>query len=200
MRARMGLLYSGIVSELREIKLGDKPASMLEVSKKGTVPVLVLSNGEVLDESRDILMWALETSDPDDWLMQDAPQQVVAADALIDHNDGEFKSCLDRYKYHERFPEQSMEQHRASGESFLLELDQRLNKHTYLIGNSLSYADIAIVPFVRQYAHCDKVWFGQTPYAALQAWLDGLLQSDGFVGVMKKYLPWQVGDKPIYFP
>lgn len=187
-RARMALHYAGVQVELREVLLKDKPASMLAASAKGTVPVFIFPDGKVLDESYDLMRWALSQNDPDHWWADEREQQV---NELIQWNDGEFKQHLDHYKYFERFPEHSMEYYRAQAEEFLNALEQRLSVKKYLLGEHISLADIAIFPFIRQFAFADKAWFDVAPYPKLQSWLDEFLASDLFLAVMEKHPVWQ---------
>ncbi len=182
MRARMALKYAGISVDIREISLREKPLSMLKVSPKGTVPVLVLNDGLVLEQSLDIMLWALQQHDSEGWLSE----SLSESRAFIAENDGDFKYALDRYKYPERFPEHSMEFHRAQGEIFLKKLEVRLNETTYLFKSSITLADIAIFPFVRQFAAVDNAWFESAPYPKLQAWLKGLIGSTLFESIMQK--------------
>ena len=184
MRARMALRYSGIALNIVEVSLKSKPAEMLALSGKGTVPVLSV-DGRVIDESLEIMHWALEQKDPQDWLLKDNPSAQHVSAALIEENDQLFKVYLDRYKYADRYPEQPMEHYRAQGASFLQKLDERL-QHEYLVADHLSLADIALAPFVRQFAHVDRDWFAEAPYRHLQAWLQRFLESELFVGVMTK--------------
>lgn len=179
MRARMALKYSGISVEIREVKLNNKPQEMLNYSPKATVPVLILPNGEVIDESLDIMLWAISQHDPNNWQLEGFKQ-------LIDENDSVFKQHLDKYKYSVRYPEHSPEYYRQQGEIFLQQLEQNLEQHKYLLCDQITIADVAIFPFIRQYAHVDKQWFDQTPYRQLQTWFDEFLQSDLFNAVMKK--------------
>ncbi|MGF6284290.1 glutathione S-transferase [Pseudomonas silensiensis] len=185
MRARMALRYSGVAVNIVEVSLKAKPAEMLALSSKGTVPVLSV-DGQVIDESLAIMHWALAQSDPQDWLLKDDPvgQQLIAA--LIEENDQVFKMHLNRYKYAERYPEQPMAFYRVEGEVFLRRLDELLEGRDYLLAEHPSLADVALMPFVRQFAHVDREWFGQTPYLRLQAWLQQFLESDLFIGVMQK--------------
>ncbi|MBK5354313.1 glutathione S-transferase [Pseudomonas sp. TH41] len=185
MRARMALRYSGVAVQIVEVSLKAKPADMLALSSKGTVPVLSI-DGQVIDESLEIMRWALAQNDPQDWLLKDDPvgQQHIAG--LIDENDQVFKVHLNRYKYAERYPEQPMAFYRAQGEAFLRKLDELLEGRDYLLATHLSLADVALMPFVRQFAHVDREWFGQTPYVRLQAWLQRFLESDLFTSVMAK--------------
>ena len=188
MRARMALRYSGIAVEIREIALKDKPGSMLQVSPKGTVPVLVIG-ATVIDESLDIMYWALAQHDPDHWLPREESRRAEI-ETLIAVNDYEFKAALDRYKYATRFPEQSVETYRGQGEVFLQTLESRLQMQPWLCGQQRTLADMAIFPFVRQFAMVDMAWFEHSSYAAVNAWLAALKESDLFQAVMKKYPTW----------
>jgi glutathione S-transferase len=190
MRARMALSYAGIPVEIREIALKQKPAPMLKVSPKGTVPVLVLTDGSVFEQSLDIINWALQQSDRDGWGMQTNLAQKNLAEELIALNDGAFKQVLDKYKYAIRFPENPPEIYRAQGEKFLQRLESLLSQTTYLCRDTNSKADIAIFPFVRQFSMVDEAWFERAHYPKLKAWLNGLLNSELFVGIMQKYPTW----------
>jgi len=198
MRARLGIVLAGIQVELREIVLRHKPAHMLAISPKGTVPVLQLAgNGKhVLEESRDILQWALEQQDPQGLLNTD----LARAQALIDKNDNEFKHWLDRYKYFDRYPELTQSEYRQRGEVFLQELEHLLAQQPYLLGPRISIADLGIMPFVRQFAHVDRDVFYNLPYPHLQQWLKHWLEHPAFVQTMVKYKPWQEGDDLVIFP
>lgn len=189
MRARMALRYSNIDVEIREIALREKPAHMLAVSPKGTVPVLVLASGEVIDQSLDIMDWALQQSDVDGWIIQDQIGQKLTTD-LISTNDGAFKQALDKYKYAIRFPENPPDVYRAQGEEFLQGLESLLQQNACLCRNTISKADVAIFPFVRQFSMVDEVWFEGADYPALKAWLNGLLNSQLFTDVMQKFPVW----------
>ena len=190
MRARMALRYANIDVEIREIALREKPAHMLTVSPKGTVPVLVLAGGKVLEQSLDIMDWAVEKSDVDEWIIQDQAVQKLSDD-LIATNDGAFKQALDKYKYAIRFPENPPDLYRVSGEEFLKRLESLLRQHTYLCRNTITKADVAIFPFVRQFSMVDEIWFEAANYPALKAWLNGLLNSQLFIDVMEKYPVWK---------
>ncbi|MFW5439767.1 MAG: glutathione S-transferase [Methylophilaceae bacterium] len=183
MRARMGLKYVGVDVEIREISLRDKPKHMVTISPKATVPVLVLADGKVIDESLNILYWALEQSDVDGWLALDD----VIAKALIAENDTSFKAALDAYKYPERNPDKTQEEYRVRGEVFLQKLEALLEKNEGLLGALPTLADIAIFPFVRQFRGVDMVWFGAAPYPKLNAWLTTLIESGLFKSVMQKH-------------
>lgn len=182
MRARMALKYAGIPVEIREISLKDKPAHMLQVSPKGTVPVLVLPSGKVIDQSIEIMHWALHENDVDGWLSADASQTRQ----LIDENDGSFKQALDKYKYAIRFPEQSAQVYRTQSEEFLSRLEQKLEETSFLVADTLSLADIAIFPFIRQFAAVDVTWFESADYLKLKTWLKRLVESELFQSVMEK--------------
>ena len=179
MRARMALRYSGVPLSIVEVSLKAKPAEMLALSPKGTVPVLVCADGRVIEQSLEIMHWALARHDPDNWLGPDSA-------ALIEENDQVFKVNLDRYKYAIRYPEQPMEHYRAQGAAFLQRLEVLLEQTPYLAGDTLSLADIALAPFVRQFAHVDRDWFEQAPYPRLNAWLERFLASALFTAVMAK--------------
>lgn len=185
MRARMALRYAGVAVNIVEVSLKAKPAEMLALSSKGTVPVLSV-DGQVIDESLAIMNWALAQNDPQDWLLKDDPvgQQLITE--LIEENDQVFKVHLNCYKYAERYPDQPMTVYRAEGEVFLRRLDELLEGRDYLLAEHPSLADVALMPFVRQFAHVDREWFGQSPYRRLQAWLQRFLESELFTDVMRK--------------
>ncbi|WP_447802678.1 glutathione S-transferase [Pseudomonas serbica] len=185
MRARMALRYCEVSVDIVEVSLKAKPVEMLALSSKGTVPVLDV-DAQVIDESLDIMRWAVARHDPQDWLLKDDPQGQLAIEALIEENDQHFKVHLNRYKYAERYPEQPMAFYRAEGEVFLRKLDELLEGRDYLLTDHPSLADVALMPFIRQFAHVDREWFAQTPYRRLQAWLQRFLESDLFTSIMKK--------------
>lgn len=201
MRARLAcaLFLPAQSLELREVVLKNKPAELIEISPKATVPVLQLANGQVIDESRDIALWALEQS-PETLQRQYLPSQLqLDIEELIDENDGSFKWALDRYKYSDRY-EESEEYYRKLGEVFLAKLENLLEKNHYLFTNKPSLADIAVFPFVRQFAHVDKAWFEQSPYPKLIQWYSELVESELFKSIMEKYQPWQANHDSIHFP
>lgn len=197
MRARLGLLFSELPVELREITLKNKPAKMLAISPKGTVPVLQLADGVVIEESREIMEWALEQQDPQELLN---PKTLHQGNTLIEQNDQEFKHWLDRYKYADRHLEMTQTEYRQKGEAFLQILEALLTKNTYLLGDSVTIADIGIMPFVRQFAHVDRDVFYSLPYPKLQIWLKNWLAHPLFIQAMTKFQPWQDGDEPVIFP
>lgn len=190
MRARMALRYAGIDAEIREIELRNKPQHMVQLSPKATVPVLLLESGEVLEESLDIMRWALQQRDADGWRLPDNPEKRDAMEALILANDCEFKQALDRYKYPERYPEFPVDHYRQQGEMFLQMLEDRLQVSDCLFGDALSLADIAIFPFIRQFAGVDSAWFNGAPYPRLRSWLEARVQSTLFTYVMQKNPVW----------
>lgn len=199
MRARLGIYYSGLQVELREVILKDKPLSMLEYSPKGTVPVLVLNDGEIIDESIDIVRWALAEQDPFHLLPKADSVEFLQSNQLIDQNDFEFKEWLDRYKYADRHPEFSESYYREKSEKFLAQLDQLLSENGFLFGNTLSVSDIAIAPFIRQFANVDRKWFDQSPYSQVQRWLASIIESKAFENIFNKYPQWQPDDEPMLF-
>jgi glutathione S-transferase len=182
MRARMALKYAAIDFEIREISLRDKPQSMLKLSPKGTVPVLVLNDGTVLEQSLDIMHWALHQKDDEGWLKVNTKY----TESLIAENDGSFKQALDQYKYAIRFPEQPAETYRSNGEAFLRKLESMLQQSEHLFGDLRSLGDIAIFPFIRQFASVDADWFESAPYPKLRAWLESLITSTLFLSIMDK--------------
>lgn len=197
MRARMAIAYSGVTVELREVLLKNKPQALLQASPKGTVPVVVLDNGQVIDESLDIMKWALSQHDPDRWLQQTADLDIKSQQ-LIAENDGEFKTHLDHYKYADRYPQHNADFYRAQGEVFLARLEQYLKHHPCLLTNKPGFTDIAIFPFIRQFALVDMDWFQQAPYPRLQHWLQSLLGCTLFASIMDKQVCWEPGQAPVY--
>jgi len=189
-RARLAINVSNTKVELREVKLADKPKELIACSPKGTVPVLQLTNGTIIDESKDIMLWALKVNDPNNWLLSGTVEKQET-NRLIDINDNEFKQYLDHYKYADRFPEQTMEYYRQQGEVFLQSLEKKLNETKYLISDTISLADMAIFPFIRQFAYVDKDWFDQTDYKKLQAWLNYFLNTSIFKKTMEKQPVWE---------
>jgi glutathione S-transferase len=189
MRGRMALRISGESYEHREILLRDKPDAMLKASPKGTVPVFITDNGKVIDESLDLALWALGRRDPENWL--------ESFDAeLAARNDGPFKTHLDRYKYASRYDSSKKRgeidtAHRAAALEILLDLNDRLTQYAYLSGPERSLTDIAIFPFIRQFAAVEPAWWQAAPLPALRRWLDGHLQSELFKNVMIKHPLWQ---------
>ncbi|MBO0332281.1 glutathione S-transferase [Sneathiella sp. CAU 1612] len=199
MRARMAIAYSGVTVELRDILLKDKPKDMVAASPKATVPVLSLPDGSVLEESLDIMLWALTQNDPNRWLPEDTAKRDQIF-PLIEENDGPFKTSLDRYKYHVCFPEKPREAYRQEGEEFFEKLERNLSEHRYLVGDNITLADTAIFPFIRQFANSDTKWFDASPYPRLRHWLDDFLSSERFAYIMKKRPIWTEGTVGELFP
>ena len=199
MRARLAVFSAGIQVELREILLRDKPGAFLKVSPKGTVPVVELADGTVLEESRDVMQWALARNDPDGWLdvqHRDPEGTAVFLDAL----DGPFKTHLDRYKYASRFDPEAALKHREEGAAMLAEFDAKLAAQPGLSGTKNGLLDFATLPFVRQFRIPDPVWFDAQPWPHLHHWLQTFLESRQFASVMKKYAVWQEGYDGVVFP
>jgi len=199
MRARLALAASGLVVELREVDLKDKPAAMLQASPKGTVPVLVDHSGRVLEESLDIMLWALQQHDPAHWLVPETDSLEMML-ALIAQCDGDFKQHLDRYKYPGRYADVDVLAQRTAGAEFLAQLDARLHQHPYLFGQQPALADMAIAPFVRQFAQTDLDWFNQQPWPALRVWLASIIDAPSFANIMTKYANWAPGAERVCFP
>ena len=185
----MALVYSGVQYELREVVLRDKVQEFLEASPSGTVPTLVLTD-QVLDESLDVMRWALEQPDPEEWL--DMPE---AGYALIEQIDGPFKTALDRIKYASRYPEADKDEYVFAATEFLGKFDRLLDQG-YLFSDKPRLADVATFPFVRQFAFIDKAWFDSQDWLRLYRWLESLIRSELFLNVMQKYPRWKHGDKP----
>ena len=191
-RARLALLASGTTCEIREVKLSAKPQAMVDISPKATVPVLHLPDGRVIDESLDIMRWALGQNDPQDWLGR-------TDERLIETNDGPFKHHLDRYKYPDHH-ESDPALHRAAALELLRPIEERLGRSPYLCGDAIGLADAALMPFVRQFAATDRTWFDALPLPRLQSWLNRLLATPLFEAAMVRLAPWTPGDAPVLFP
>ena len=199
MRARLALAVSGQRCELREVVLRAKPQGLLQASPKGTVPVLVMQRGQVLEQSLDIMLWALGQYDPQGWLH---PSQGTLAETqgLIAECDGPFKQALDRTKYPTRYPGCDPAYERAQAARWLGTLEARLNQHPFLFGDHYALADMAIAPFVRQFAGVDSAWWQAQPWPHLQAWLAQWQASSLLASVMEKYPAWMDGEVGITFP
>lgn len=192
MRARLALLVSGQICEIREVKLSVKPAAMLAASPKATVPVLVLPDGQVIDESLDVMRWTLRQNDPEGWLRGDDAALIAACD-------GPFKHALDRTKYPDRHQSNPAVQ-RSEALGFLGALEARLAAEADLCGPAMTLTDAAILPFVRQFAAIDPAWFASQRLPALQAWLTRHLASSLFTAAMVQLAPWRPDDAPVLFP
>jgi len=188
----MALSYFKIKVELKEILLSNRPSELYAISKKGTVPVLCINNSIVIDESLDIMKWALMQSDSSSWINY---KKRIQFD-IIEENDNNFKYWLDRYKYFDRFPENNRDYYRTKCGEYLIKLNQLLECNKYLLTNKLLFVDVAIFPFVRQCANVDKDWFLNT-YAQLANWLNNIIKSKLFISVMDKYLEYHSSQKPL---
>ena len=195
-RARLAIAKAEVNVELREVVLRNKPQQLLDISAKGTVPVLELQEGKVIDESIDIMHWALSYHDPDHWLKNASFDDI---NHLIQWNDGEFKYYLDRYKYADRYPENTETFYREKAEYFLFELEKRLTKQPFLCSEGCSLADIAIFPFIRQFAAVNGNWFELSSYKNLKDWLNQHINSSLFTFVMNKYPAWESGQRVLFF-
>ncbi len=196
MRARMAIHISSQKCEIREVLLRDKPPSMLEYSSKGTVPVLVLQSGEVIDESLDVIDWALNLNDPDNWQRSKDNEKTKE---LIKINDGEFKYHLDRYKYSKRYDNEDPEFHRKKCLSFIEKVNSELQNSKYIFDDAISYIDISLLPFIRQFRIADKEWFDELPYENVKSWLSNFLNSELLKSIMSKYDLWKEGDEVTIF-
>ena len=195
MRARMALAASGAEVMLREVLLKDKPPELVAASPKATVPVLVLSDGRVIEESLDVMQWALVQSDPLGWL------EGGALDSdWISECDGDFKHWLDRYKYAERYPEHAAEDYRQNAEAFIQKLEDQLSVSDWMGGDAANAVDVALFPFMRQFAGVDPSWWQQAPYPHVQQWLENWLNSALFSAIMAKYPRWESGRPGERFP
>lgn len=195
MRARMAIAASGVTVSLREVLLRDKPPELLAASSKATVPVLVLPDGEVIDESLDVMRWALKANDPQGWLkVADKESEWIEA------CDGEFKHWLDRYKYADRHPEHPATVYRANAEQFLSQVESALSDAQWLQGESASAIDVAVFPFIRQFAGVDHDWWADAPYPCTRRWLESWLHGELFSTVMAKYPRWEAGQPGQPFP
>jgi glutathione S-transferase len=197
-RARLAVAASGVTVELREVLLRDKAPEFLETSPSATVPCLTAGE-TVIDESLDIMLWALRQADPAKWLQPEA-EDLDAALALIGCCDGPFKHHLDRYKYDTRYPDADRNEERGGGSKFLRRLDRRLAAGGWLFGSRACVADYAILPFVRQFANTDRTWFDGEDWPALKSWLTAFETSKRFQAVMVRWPAWRAGDYKVLFP
>ncbi len=184
-RARMALNYNKIIYEHREILLKNRPQKLYEISPKGTVPVLDLKDGNILDESLDIMKWSLSTNKHQNWYTEKLDLQ----DDLIYKNDFQFKKRLDLYKYHTRYPEFSQEYYRKKCVEIIQDYEERLNSSQYLVSDKETLSDIAIFPFIRQFANVELLRFRQE-FPKISIWLENFLESDIFILIMKKFKEW----------
>jgi glutathione S-transferase len=190
MRARVAIFKAQQIVILRDIVLSNKPKEMITASSKATVPVLVLANGTVVEESLAIMLWALNETDPDDLLQSQNEHELSVMLNLIKSFDHDFKVCLEQYKCAKRYRESNIIECRVECEQFIQTLESRLNRHSFLISNTESLADIALLPFIRQFARIERQWYLQSPYPKVRQWLNNYLQSPMFTKVMAKYPLW----------
>ena len=191
-RARMALANSNITVQLREISLSNRPQELYDVSPKGTVPVLCLNNSTIIDESLEIMKWALHHNDPESWIGHNKKIQLE----MIEKYDNEFKYWLDRYKYYDRYPEKDQYYYRNKCDQYLSKLNIALEDNRYILSNHICLIDIAILPFVRQFANVDKKWF-KNNYLYIYRWLNNLIKSKLFLSVMHKYPEYTPEQKPL---
>jgi glutathione S-transferase len=196
MRARMAIYTSQQKCEIREVLLKDKPPSMLGYSSKGTVPVLVLQSGNVIDESLDVIDWALDINDPYNWKRSKDSKKTKE---LIEINDGDFKFHLDRYKYSKRYENEDPNFHREKCLTFIKMINKELENSKYIYDNEISYIDISLLPFIRQFRIADNVWFDELPYENVKSWLSNFLNSELLKSIMYKYDLWKEGDEVTIF-
>jgi len=190
MRARIAIYKSQQPVLLRDIVLKDKPQEMLVASPKGTVPVLITPNGTVIEESFEVMLWALSMSDPDDLLFSGDDEMLASMQTLIYRFDNEFKRCLENYKCAKRYSETNVIECRQACEAYIAQLEQLLTAHQYLMADRESLADIALLPFIRQFARVERQWYLQAPYPHVRQWLNHYLQSKMFSKVMTKHQLW----------
>ena len=188
----MALAYTDVQLEIREISLRNRPEELYKVSKKGTVPVLITLDDLVIDQSLEIMLWTLKNNSNQTWLIKNHDKEIE----MINRNDVLFKKWLDRYKYHDRYPENSKEYYQKKCNDILSDYESQLNNTKYLLRNSISIADIAIFPFVRQFANVDYQWF-ENNYNKLTSWLEDICSSNLFLQIMKKYEMWNNKNKSI---
>lgn len=190
MRARIAIFKAQQTVLLRDLVLSNKPPEMLQASPKGTVPVIVLANGNVIEESLEVMLWALHESDPDDLLQSVSENTLPEMLRLIDEFDNGFKTSLEQYKCAKRYKENNLIEQRSDCEEYIQRLEQRLVQHAFLMSNQESLVDIAILPFIRQFARVERQWYLQSPYPKVRQWLNNYLQSQMFTKVMAKYPLW----------
>ena len=193
MRARLALLEANQKVEIREILLKEKPVEFLQASPSSTVPCLLIDD-KIIDESLDIMTWALNKNDPGNFL--DMPDLGYN---LINENDGPFKLALDKTKYHSRYPDENPKSNREKASSFIHKLENIL-EGSFLFGEDPKLADIAVLPFIRQFALVDKIWFDQQPWQKVVVWLNLFLESKRFTDIQQKYVPWKSGTNSAFFP
>jgi glutathione S-transferase len=199
MRARFGLLQAKQTVMLRDIVMKNIPPEMLAASPKGTVPVLVLDDLAVIDESINIMLWALNQSDPNNLLFREQPNVLPDMLALIDRNDNEFVESLEKYKVAARYHDTTEVHYREQCELFIYHLEHCLAEHDFLLGEHPSLADYALLPFIRQFSRVDRKWYLQAPYPNIQRWLNTHYENPLYSKAMKKYPQWLDAHEDILF-
>ncbi|PCI55830.1 MAG: glutathione S-transferase [Gammaproteobacteria bacterium] len=199
MRARIAIFKAKQTVILRDIVLSNKPKEMIAASPKATVPVLVFTNGMILEESLAIMLWALNETDPNDLLHSENEHVLSDMLILINRFDRDFKVCLEQYKCAKRYRESNLIECRVACEQFIQTLENRLNCHAFFMSNKESLADIALLPFIRQFARIERQWYLQSPYPKTRQWLNNYLQSPMFTKVMTKYPLWLATDEIVLF-
>ena len=199
MRARLAIFKADQTVLLRDLVLSNKPAEMIAVSPKGTVPVLVLTNETVIEESLDIMLWALHETDPNDLLHCQEECSLSSMLSLINLFDNDFKTCLEEYKCAKRYQEDNIIQCRVVCEQYIQQLEHRLTEYTFLMSDKESLADIALIPFIRQFARIERQWYLQSPYPMVRQWLNRYLQSSTFTKVMAKHPLWVDEPRDVLF-
>jgi len=214
MRARMGILLADQCVRLRAIVLKNKPKEMLKVSPKGTVPVLVIENEstfnnaleengikdyKVIEESLDVMLWALTKNDPRNLLLNHQPTMLAEMLSFISHFDCEFKSNLEKYKSAKRYHDDDKLSHREACIKDISQLEQKLSQHQYLMGDQLSLVDYAILPFIRQFTRVERKWYLSSPYPKLQLWLKSHIESPLYSKVMAKHPLWSENNEDVIF-
>jgi len=199
MRARMAIFKSGQTVLLRDLVLSNKPEEMMQASPKGTVPVVVLEDGTVIEESLEVMLWVLHESDPNDLLHSYEESALPEMLTLINEFDNVFKVRLEQYKCAKRYQEDNIEECRMACQQYLQQLEQRLSKHAFLMSDKESLADIALLPFIRQFARVERQWYLQAPYPKVRTWLNNYLQSAMFSKVMAKHPLWLDSQQEVVF-
>jgi glutathione S-transferase len=199
MRARIAIFKAKKTVILRDIVLSDKPKEMITASPKATVPIIVLPNGAVIEESFDVMLWAITENDPDDLLHSKNPKFLATMLNIIKSFDQDFKACLEQYKCAKRYRESNISECRAACEQYIQTLEIRLTDHDFLLSDKESLADIALLPFIRQFARVERQWYLQSPYPKVRQWLNNYLQSPMFTKVMAKYPLWLDNHEVVLF-
>lgn len=199
MRSRLGILHAQQSVILRDIEMNNKPEEMLSISPKGTVPVLLLSDGSVIDESLDVMVWALTQSDPNNLLYSQDETKLTQMLDVINQNDNEFVEALQKYRAASRYHDTNEVECRERCCEWLMTIEQALSQHAYIMGETPSLVDYAILPFIRQFSRVDKKWYAQAPLPYLRAWLVSHYNDPTFSKAMFTHPKWQQGADDIIF-